>query len=102
MFSLRLPTTTSNQVGPSKATELRSLFLKKLIAAAVLGILALNVLRCMVRSGEWRSEDKLFRSALSVCPLNAKVRRTLGVIASILPSHWAEFSPAAAEWHSRT
>lgn len=51
---------------------------KKMIAAAVLGILVLNVLRCMVRSGEWRSEDKLFRSALSVCPLNAKVHYNVG------------------------
>uniref|UniRef100_A0A8C2PFS3 dolichyl-phosphate-mannose--protein mannosyltransferase n=1 Tax=Capra hircus TaxID=9925 RepID=A0A8C2PFS3_CAPHI len=45
---------------------------KKLIAALILGILFLNTLRCVVRSGEWRSEDQLFRSALSVCPLNAK------------------------------
>ncbi|XP_019519235.1 PREDICTED: transmembrane and TPR repeat-containing protein 4 isoform X2 [Hipposideros armiger] len=45
---------------------------KKLIAALVLGILFLNTLRCVIRSGEWRSEEQLFRSALSVCPLNAK------------------------------
>ncbi|XP_039110215.1 protein O-mannosyl-transferase TMTC4 isoform X3 [Hyaena hyaena] len=45
---------------------------KKLIAAVVLGILFINMLRCMIRSGEWRNEEQLFRSALSVCPLNAK------------------------------
>uniref|UniRef100_A0A5F9CGU2 dolichyl-phosphate-mannose--protein mannosyltransferase n=1 Tax=Oryctolagus cuniculus TaxID=9986 RepID=A0A5F9CGU2_RABIT len=45
---------------------------KKLIAAVVLGILVTNVLRCVTRSSEWRSEDQLFGSALSVCPLNAK------------------------------
>ncbi|KAM7111669.1 protein O-mannosyl-transferase TMTC4 isoform 4-T6 [Molossus nigricans] len=45
---------------------------KKLIAALILGILFINTLRCMIRSGEWRSEEQLFRSALSVCPLNAK------------------------------
>lgn len=46
---------------------------QKLVAAVILGILLINALRCVVRSGEWRSEDRLFRSALSVCPLNAKV-----------------------------
>uniref|UniRef100_A0A4W2GY87 dolichyl-phosphate-mannose--protein mannosyltransferase n=1 Tax=Bos indicus x Bos taurus TaxID=30522 RepID=A0A4W2GY87_BOBOX len=51
---------------------------KKLIAALILGILFLNTLRCVVRSGEWRSEDHLFRSALSVCPLNAKVHYNVG------------------------
>ncbi|XP_052588340.1 protein O-mannosyl-transferase TMTC4 isoform X4 [Peromyscus californicus insignis] len=45
---------------------------KKPVAAVILGILLINALRCVVRSGEWRSEDRLFRSALSVCPLNAK------------------------------
>lgn len=46
---------------------------QKPVAAVILGILLINALRCVVRSGEWRSEDRLFRSALSVCPLNAKV-----------------------------
>lgn len=46
---------------------------KKWIAAVILGILFINVLRCVIRSGEWRNEEQLFRSALSVCPLNAKV-----------------------------
>ncbi|XP_043748413.1 protein O-mannosyl-transferase TMTC4 isoform X5 [Cervus elaphus] len=51
---------------------------KKLIAALILGVLFLNTLRCVVRSGEWRNEDQLFRSALSVCPLNAKVHYNVG------------------------
>ncbi|KAM7111667.1 protein O-mannosyl-transferase TMTC4 isoform 2-T4 [Molossus nigricans] len=51
---------------------------KKLIAALILGILFINTLRCMIRSGEWRSEEQLFRSALSVCPLNAKVHYNVG------------------------
>uniref|UniRef100_A0A8C0XSP5 dolichyl-phosphate-mannose--protein mannosyltransferase n=1 Tax=Castor canadensis TaxID=51338 RepID=A0A8C0XSP5_CASCN len=51
---------------------------KKLITAIVLGILLINTLRCVIRSGEWRSEDQLFTSALSVCPLNAKVHYNIG------------------------
>ncbi|XP_036999256.1 protein O-mannosyl-transferase TMTC4 isoform X3 [Artibeus jamaicensis] len=51
---------------------------KKLITALVLGILFINMLRCMIRSGEWRNEEKLFQSALSVCPLNAKVHYNVG------------------------
>ncbi|MBW00548.1 Transmembrane and TPR repeat-containing protein 4, partial [Eschrichtius robustus] len=51
---------------------------KKLIAAFVLGILFINTLRCVIRSGAWRSEEQLFRSALSVCPLNAKVHYNVG------------------------
>lgn len=48
-------------------------FFKKILAVAVLGILLINVMRCALRSSQWRSEEQLFRSALSVCPLNAKV-----------------------------
>nr|XP_005007211.1 transmembrane and TPR repeat-containing protein 4 isoform X3 [Cavia porcellus] len=51
---------------------------KKLISAFILGILLINALRCVIRSGEWRNEDQLFRSALSVCPLNAKVHYNIG------------------------
>ncbi|XP_066872251.1 protein O-mannosyl-transferase TMTC4 isoform X3 [Kogia breviceps] len=51
---------------------------KKLIAAFVLGILCINTLRCVIRSGQWRNEEQLFRSALSVCPLNAKVHYNVG------------------------
>ncbi|XP_060047798.1 protein O-mannosyl-transferase TMTC4 isoform X2 [Erinaceus europaeus] len=51
---------------------------KKVIAALVQGVLLLNTLRCVARSGEWRSEERLFRSALSVCPLNAKVHYNVG------------------------
>uniref|UniRef100_A0A8C4W1R7 dolichyl-phosphate-mannose--protein mannosyltransferase n=1 Tax=Gopherus evgoodei TaxID=1825980 RepID=A0A8C4W1R7_9SAUR len=51
---------------------------KKMLAATVLGILLINVLRCVIRSNQWRSEEQLFRSALSVCPLNAKVHYNVG------------------------
>lgn len=51
---------------------------KKLISSLLLGLLLLNTLRCVTRSGDWRSEERLFRSALSVCPLNAKVHYNVG------------------------
>ncbi|XP_068920304.1 protein O-mannosyl-transferase TMTC4 isoform X3 [Petaurus breviceps papuanus] len=51
---------------------------KKLIAATVLGILLINMVRCITRCNQWRNEDLLFRSALSVCPLNAKVHYNIG------------------------
>ncbi|KAM8976134.1 protein O-mannosyl-transferase TMTC4 [Pelodytes ibericus] len=51
---------------------------KKLVAAAVLGILMLNVVRCISRSNQWKSEELLFNSALPVCPLNAKVHYNVG------------------------
>ncbi|KAF2986483.1 hypothetical protein EK904_003747 [Melospiza melodia maxima] len=51
---------------------------KKILAVAVLGILLINVVRCALRSSQWRSEEQLFRSALSVCPLNAKVHYNVG------------------------
>lgn len=51
--------------------------LQKLLRAAMLGLLGVNVVRCALRSQQWRSEQSLFTSALSVCPLNAKVRSCL-------------------------
>ncbi|XP_074845719.1 protein O-mannosyl-transferase TMTC4 isoform X1 [Carettochelys insculpta] len=51
---------------------------KKMLAAAILGILLINLLRCVIRSNQWRSEEQLFKSALSVCPLNAKVHYNVG------------------------
>ena len=38
----------------------------------------MNIMRCALRSSQWRSEEQLFRSALSVCPLNAKVHYNVG------------------------
>uniref|UniRef100_A0A669DPW2 dolichyl-phosphate-mannose--protein mannosyltransferase n=1 Tax=Oreochromis niloticus TaxID=8128 RepID=A0A669DPW2_ORENI len=35
-------------------------------------------MRCALRSHQWRSEQSLFTSALSVCPLNAKVHYNVG------------------------
>ncbi|KAM6448587.1 protein O-mannosyl-transferase TMTC4 isoform 2-T2 [Liasis olivaceus] len=51
---------------------------KKWLVAALLGLLLINVWRCILRSNQWRSEERLFRSALSVCPLNAKVHYNVG------------------------
>lgn len=62
---------------------------QKLVAAVILGILLINAMRCVIRSGEWRSEDRLFRSALSVCPLNAKVPRPPDFLSKAL--HWRTF-----------
>ena len=36
-------------------------------------LLSLFFIRSLIRSDQWRSETTLFRSALHVCPLNAKV-----------------------------
>ncbi|KAG7467091.1 hypothetical protein MATL_G00149650 [Megalops atlanticus] len=51
---------------------------KSLLRAAVLGLLCVYVARCALRSHQWRSEQRLFTSALSVCPLNAKVHYNVG------------------------
>ncbi|KAF4087339.1 hypothetical protein AMELA_G00094670 [Ameiurus melas] len=51
---------------------------KKLLRAAMLALLGVNVARCALRSQQWRSEQSLFTSALSVCPLNAKVHYNVG------------------------
>ncbi|KTF89764.1 hypothetical protein cypCar_00026026 [Cyprinus carpio] len=45
---------------------------KRLLRAATLTLLCVNVARSAQRSQQWRSEQSLFASALSVCPLNAK------------------------------
>lgn len=51
---------------------------KKLVTLTVLGLLATNVIRCVQRSNQWKSEELLFQSALFVCPLNAKVHYNVG------------------------
>ncbi|XP_043927170.1 protein O-mannosyl-transferase TMTC4 [Protopterus annectens] len=51
---------------------------KNIFAALIFGVLFCNVLRCIFRSGQWRSEERLFQSALIVCPLNAKVHYNVG------------------------
>ena len=40
----------------------------------VFALVCMYVVRCALRSHQWRSEQSLFASALTVCPLNAKVR----------------------------
>ncbi|XP_016333087.1 transmembrane and TPR repeat-containing protein 4-like [Sinocyclocheilus anshuiensis] len=51
---------------------------KRLLRAATLTLLCVNVARSAQRSQHWRSEQSLFTSALSVCPLNAKVHYNVG------------------------
>lgn len=46
---------------------------QKLLCVSMLALLCAYVARCALRSHQWRSEQSLFTSALSVCPLNAKV-----------------------------
>lgn len=48
------------------------------LCASVLALLCVHVARCALRSHQWRSEQSLFTSALSVCPLNAKVHYNVG------------------------
>nr|XP_020489616.1 protein O-mannosyl-transferase TMTC4 [Labrus bergylta] len=51
---------------------------KKLLCVSVVVLLSVYVARCALRSHQWRSERSLFTSALSVCPLNAKVHYNVG------------------------
>uniref|UniRef100_A0A8C1IMF3 dolichyl-phosphate-mannose--protein mannosyltransferase n=1 Tax=Cyprinus carpio TaxID=7962 RepID=A0A8C1IMF3_CYPCA len=51
---------------------------KHKVCAATLTLLCVNVARSAQRSQHWRSEQSLFTSALSVCPLNAKVQYNVG------------------------
>ncbi|XP_024244428.1 protein O-mannosyl-transferase TMTC4 isoform X1 [Oncorhynchus tshawytscha] len=51
---------------------------KGLLRASLLALLCVYVARCALRSHQWRSEQSLFTSALSVCPLNAKVHYNVG------------------------
>uniref|UniRef100_A0A8C2CUI4 dolichyl-phosphate-mannose--protein mannosyltransferase n=1 Tax=Cyprinus carpio TaxID=7962 RepID=A0A8C2CUI4_CYPCA len=51
---------------------------KKHKVSATLTLLCVNVARSAQRSQQWRSEQSLFASALSVCPLNAKVHYNVG------------------------
>ncbi|KAF7656930.1 hypothetical protein LDENG_00034290 [Lucifuga dentata] len=51
---------------------------RKLLCVSVLAVLCVYIARCALRSHQWRSEQNLFSSALSVCPLNAKVHYNVG------------------------
>uniref|UniRef100_A0A672SRI9 dolichyl-phosphate-mannose--protein mannosyltransferase n=1 Tax=Sinocyclocheilus grahami TaxID=75366 RepID=A0A672SRI9_SINGR len=51
---------------------------KHKVCATTLTLLCVNVARSAQRSQQWRSEQSLFASALSVCPLNAKVHYNVG------------------------
>uniref|UniRef100_A0A3B4AVY4 dolichyl-phosphate-mannose--protein mannosyltransferase n=1 Tax=Periophthalmus magnuspinnatus TaxID=409849 RepID=A0A3B4AVY4_9GOBI len=50
----------------------------KLLYVSMVALLCVYVVRCALRSHQWRSEKTLFTSALSVCPLNAKVHYNVG------------------------
>ncbi|KAM8858350.1 protein O-mannosyl-transferase TMTC4 isoform 1-T1 [Synchiropus picturatus] len=51
---------------------------KSLLCASALALLCMYVARCALRSHQWRTEQSLFTSALTVCPLNAKVHYNVG------------------------
>ncbi|XP_047457923.1 protein O-mannosyl-transferase TMTC4 [Mugil cephalus] len=51
---------------------------RKLLCVTTLALLCVYVVRCALRSHQWRSEQSLFISALAVCPLNAKVHYNVG------------------------
>ncbi|XP_067372894.1 protein O-mannosyl-transferase TMTC4 isoform X2 [Channa argus] len=51
---------------------------RKLLCVSVVALLCVCVARCALRSHQWRAEQTLFTSALSVCPLNAKVHYNVG------------------------
>ncbi|XP_020791909.1 protein O-mannosyl-transferase TMTC4 isoform X2 [Boleophthalmus pectinirostris] len=51
---------------------------RKLLCVSMVALLCVYVVRCALRSHQWRSEKTLFTSALSVCPLNAKVHYNVG------------------------
>ncbi|KAG8452066.1 hypothetical protein GDO86_004021 [Hymenochirus boettgeri] len=51
---------------------------KKILTGTILGILVISVVRSIHRSSQWKSEELLFRSAIAVCPLNAKVHYNVG------------------------
>uniref|UniRef100_A0A1I8MA46 dolichyl-phosphate-mannose--protein mannosyltransferase n=1 Tax=Musca domestica TaxID=7370 RepID=A0A1I8MA46_MUSDO len=45
------------------------------------------VMRCRQRSGEWSTEEKLFSSALDVCPNNAKVHYNIARLATDMQNY---------------
>ncbi|XP_065055922.1 protein O-mannosyl-transferase TMTC4-like isoform X1 [Rhopilema esculentum] len=54
----------------------------KVIRVCICLLVAVSTLRCLQRSQDWLSEEKLFRSAENVCPLNAKVHYNIGHVLS--------------------
>uniref|UniRef100_G3NB05 Transmembrane O-mannosyltransferase targeting cadherins 4 n=1 Tax=Gasterosteus aculeatus aculeatus TaxID=481459 RepID=G3NB05_GASAC len=60
------------------ASFAENIFLRRPLCASLLALLCVHVARCALRSHQWRSEQSLFTSALSVCPLNAKVHYNVG------------------------
>ncbi|XP_015604969.1 transmembrane and TPR repeat-containing protein 4 isoform X2 [Cephus cinctus] len=46
---------------------------RKTLLSLYIGLIAIFFVRSWIRSYEWKTETELFRAALDVCPLNAKV-----------------------------
>ncbi|RZF43193.1 hypothetical protein LSTR_LSTR013873 [Laodelphax striatellus] len=53
----------------------------KVLRICVCLLIFVFLARSVRRSAEWRTEKDLFRSAISVCPLNAKVHYNMGKVA---------------------
>ncbi|XP_029702392.1 protein O-mannosyl-transferase TMTC4 isoform X4 [Takifugu rubripes] len=71
--------------GPPAFTEVdnpasfeENVFLRNLLRVCMLVLLCFYMARSALRSHQWQSEKRLFTSALSVCPLNAKVHYNVG------------------------
>ncbi|XP_072395884.1 protein O-mannosyl-transferase Tmtc4 [Diabrotica undecimpunctata] len=54
----------------------------KICSCFFYGLLVLFILRTVLRNMNWLTEEKLFSSALEVCPLNAKVHYNIAKIAT--------------------
>lgn len=52
-------------------------FIKKVVRVCILLLIVVHSIRTYQRSKEWNTELDLFRSALKVCPMNAKVHYNL-------------------------
>lgn len=46
-------------------------------------LIATFIVRSMYRNYEWVNEDRLFKSALHVCPLNAKVHYNIAKVSLV-------------------
>ena len=55
-----------------RSKKLPKLF-KILIKIGLIGLVTSHGFKCYLRSTEWKTEDRLFRSGLKVCPTNAKI-----------------------------
>lgn len=54
--------------------------LKKIFSFFYILLIITFILRCIIRNYEWLNEERLFKSALEVCPLNAKVHYNIAKV----------------------